>query len=88
MKRSGVEFLSYARVDWSSEFSSKLNKSLGFGGGVMVELENSSAMTASATSAEASNVSCYGVDNQIPPKKKRNLPGMPGKNKLQELDFS
>lgn len=54
----------------------------------MVELENSSAMTASATSAEASNVSCYGVDNQIPPKKKRNLPGMPGKNKLQELDFS
>ncbi|KAM7518253.1 hypothetical protein LguiB_017215 [Lonicera macranthoides] len=43
----------------------------------MVELENPSAMTASATSAEASNVSSYGVDNQIPPKKKRNLPGMP-----------
>ena len=54
----------------------------------MVELENSSAMTASATSAEASNVSSYGVDSQIPLKKKRNLPGMPGKNKLQELDFS
>lgn len=51
----------------------------------MGELENSSAMAVSTASAGEASVSSSGYETTpvpldvVPPKKKRNLPGMPGK---------